>query len=469
MWTAEALKRDFAVPLVTAGPVDLAQLNRFYGTAISSREISVSSLPMPRSLGGRKAPSGLRGAFATRALKQFARGYDLLISTYNPCDFGVPAIQCVADFSWDEELRRRFDPPPGGVRGLFHRLPWLRDPYLRLCRIVAPPSGRNLFSGEDMIVANSRWTAAKLRERYGVEAEVVYPPVAGECPDIPHERRRDDFVCIGRISAEKRIERMINIVAGVRRRGHDVRIRIIGPLDSSPYSRRIGSLAQRHPEWVILEGSCVSEKKAGIMANCRYGIHGREGEAFGIGVAEMVKAGCITFAPAEGGPAEIVSHAALLYRDNDDAVEKIRTVLNRIVRAPLSLIYKLLKILSQILTGIDLPCEVTIGRRFKIEHFGGIIVSGDTVFGDDVVIRNGVTVGLRRTGIRGAPVIGNRVDIGAGAKILGAITVGDDVAIGANAVVLKDVPSNCIAVGVPARVIRRHSGKREGVAAGGSK
>ena len=91
----------------------------------------------------------------------------------------------------------------------------------------------------------------------------------------------------------------------------------------------------------------------------------------------------------------------------------------------------------------------------RIDHFGGVIVSGDTVIGDDVVIRNGVTIGLRRTGVRGAPVIGNRVDIGTGAKILGTITIGDDVAIGANAVVLKDVPANSIAVGVPAKILPR--------------
>ena len=145
-------------------------------------------------------------------------------------------------------------------------------------------------------------------------------------------------------------------------------------------------------------------------------------------------------------------------------------VRSRILRAPLSFIYRILKILSQILTGIDLPCEVTIGRRFRIEHFGGIIVSGDAVFGDDVVIRNGVTVGLRRTGVPGAPVIGNRVDIGAGAKVLGAITLGDDVAVGANAVVLENVPANHIAVGVPARIIPRHSPRgRFELVAGASK
>jgi serine O-acetyltransferase len=131
------------------------------------------------------------------------------------------------------------------------------------------------------------------------------------------------------------------------------------------------------------------------------------------------------------------------------------TIRPRWLRLPFSLLYKILKPICEILTGIELPCETVVGRRFRIDHFGGIIISGDAVFGDDCVIRNGVTVGLRHTGIRGAPIIGNRVDIGAGAKILGPIHVGDDVAIGANAVVLKDVPANSIAVGVPARILPR--------------
>jgi serine O-acetyltransferase len=132
---------------------------------------------------------------------------------------------------------------------------------------------------------------------------------------------------------------------------------------------------------------------------------------------------------------------------------------SRWLRLPFSFLYKFLKPVSEILTGIELPCEATLGKRFRIDHFGGIILSGDAVFGDDCVIRNGVTVGLRHTGQRGAPVIGNRVDIGAGAKILGAIRIGDDVAIGANAVVLTDVPSDSIAVGVPARIIPRNKSK----------
>ncbi|MGY6631116.1 MAG: serine O-acetyltransferase [Wenzhouxiangella sp.] len=126
-----------------------------------------------------------------------------------------------------------------------------------------------------------------------------------------------------------------------------------------------------------------------------------------------------------------------------------------LLRKPFSLLYKLLKVFGQILTGIDLPCETRIGRRLRIEHFGGIVISGDAVIGDDVVIRNGVTIGLKRTGQRGAPVIGDRVDIGAGAKLLGAIRVGHDAVIGANAVVLQDVPDGALAVGIPARIIPR--------------
>lgn len=131
-------------------------------------------------------------------------------------------------------------------------------------------------------------------------------------------------------------------------------------------------------------------------------------------------------------------------------------------RKPFSFVYKILKISSQIMTGIDLPCEAMVGRRLIIEHFGGIVVSGDAVIGDDVVIRNGVTIGLKRKNERGAPTIGNGVDIGAGAKILGAIRIGHGAVIGANAVVLTDVPDHALAVGIPARIVKRSAATHGG-------
>lgn len=128
---------------------------------------------------------------------------------------------------------------------------------------------------------------------------------------------------------------------------------------------------------------------------------------------------------------------------------------SRPLRVPFSFAYKVLKFGADALLGIEIPCEAVIGKGFTIEHTGAIVISGDAVFGDDCVVRQGVTVGLRNRNRRGSPKIGNRVDIGAGAKLLGDITIGDDVAIGANAVVLCDVPSGSIAVGVPAVVKAR--------------
>jgi len=120
------------------------------------------------------------------------------------------------------------------------------------------------------------------------------------------------------------------------------------------------------------------------------------------------------------------------------------------LRKLLSLIYKFLYKFVQILTGIKLPCEVPVGKGFVIEHSGDIVVSGFASFGDHCRIRNGVVIGLARTEEPCAPQLGDDVDVGAGAKLLGNIRIGNHVRIGANAVVVTDVPDNCIAVGVPA-------------------
>jgi serine O-acetyltransferase len=126
-----------------------------------------------------------------------------------------------------------------------------------------------------------------------------------------------------------------------------------------------------------------------------------------------------------------------------------------ILRKFFSLIYKILYKFIQIITGIELPCEAEIGSNFIIDHFGGIVVSGYTKIGDNCRIRNGVVIGLKNVEEVGAPEIGNNVDIGAGAKVLGKIKIGNNVLIGANAVVICDVPDNSIAVGVPALIKTR--------------
>ncbi|MFO1413333.1 MAG: serine acetyltransferase [Burkholderiales bacterium] len=126
------------------------------------------------------------------------------------------------------------------------------------------------------------------------------------------------------------------------------------------------------------------------------------------------------------------------------------TVRPALLRKALSLVYHVAYKIVQVVTGIELPCEVPVGRGFVIEHSGGIVVSGFARFGDRCRIRNGVVVGLARVEDPCAPQIGDDVDIGAGAKLLGNIRIGNHVRIGANAVVLCDVPDHSIAVGVPA-------------------
>jgi serine O-acetyltransferase len=125
------------------------------------------------------------------------------------------------------------------------------------------------------------------------------------------------------------------------------------------------------------------------------------------------------------------------------------------LRAPFSLLYRAMYRHVRNVYGIDLPYTVQLGRRVIIEHQSAIVIHGDCQIGNDCVLRQGVTLGNRYLEKPlEAPKLGDRVNVGAGAKILGQITLGDDVNIGANAVVLIDVPAGGTAVGIPARLLR---------------
>ena len=104
--------------------------------------------------------------------------------------------------------------------------------------------------------------------------------------------------------------------------------------------------------------------------------------------------------------------------------------------------------------GISIPYTTRIGAGFYIGHFGGIVVNEAAVIGKNCNISQGVTIGqLNRGARKGVPVIGDAVYIGPGAAIIGAVRVGSGCAIGANAVVSRDLCTNAVAVGVPAKVI----------------
>ncbi|MGI8392930.1 serine O-acetyltransferase [Leucobacter sp. W1038] len=107
--------------------------------------------------------------------------------------------------------------------------------------------------------------------------------------------------------------------------------------------------------------------------------------------------------------------------------------------------------LTRFFTGIEIHPGARIGRRLFIDHGMGVVIGETAVIGDDVLIYHGVTLG--GTGHHGGkrhPTIGNRVVIGAGAKLLGNITLGDDCAVGANAVVVSSAPPWSTLTGIPA-------------------
>jgi len=111
-------------------------------------------------------------------------------------------------------------------------------------------------------------------------------------------------------------------------------------------------------------------------------------------------------------------------------------------------------LLVRTLLNCEIPAGCRIGRNLRLPHGGkGIVIDKNAVIGDNVTLFHQVTIGRQMSDKHGSPVIGDDVLIGTGAKIVGPVTIGDHSKIGANAVVVRDVPPNSTAVGIPARII----------------
>lgn len=115
---------------------------------------------------------------------------------------------------------------------------------------------------------------------------------------------------------------------------------------------------------------------------------------------------------------------------------------------------------TKFFTGIEIHPGATIGKGLMIDHGSGVVIGETTIIGDDCTLYQGVTLGGTGKDVgKRHPTLGNNVMIGSGAKVLGPLLIGDNSKVASNAVVLKSIPPNCTAVGVPARVVRQ-DGKR---------
>jgi glycosyltransferase involved in cell wall biosynthesis len=322
LYAVEALKRDYDVTLITGGKVDLPRLNAYYGTDLRPGEFTIREVRLPLGLHRTPKFAGLRGALFTRECRRLAPRFDVITSHYNPCDFGVPLIQFVADFTFAPRLQQALDPTTATERRWWYGDTILRRAYLGLCERLAPSQAENWK--KNVTVANSQWTAGILEREFGLVARrVQFPPVPGNFPAVAWDEKESGFVCVGRVVPEKRMDAVIGILDQVRQQGFELHLHILGGLDDSPFAKKLQALASRHRDWVFLEGRVAGEAKRELMARHKFGINGCKREAFGIAVAELVKAGCITFVPNGGGQTEIVDHPALTFENGDDAVRKI--------------------------------------------------------------------------------------------------------------------------------------------------
>lgn len=316
----QALRDRYDVQLLAFGPPDVGALNAHYGTNLSSRDFTYLD-PGCSGLGTRRLPlrlSLLRIAYLQAAARRVVARLQpaVVIGFHGEMDVGVRAMQYV-------HFPMLSEPRPDAERW-YHVKPlvWL---YRRaaLGRVSLDQVRRNYT------LVNSTFVAERYTEAHGIEPAVLHPPVSFAASPQPWDAREDVFVCAGRISREKRIAEVVEILATVRRRGYDIALRLVGHVEQRDYARGLEPLLARHREWVRMEGPLPKAEYARLMAGARYGIHGMREEHFGIVVAEMQRAGCIVFAPDSGGPAEILGgDSRLLVKTDADAVEKIVRVLD---------------------------------------------------------------------------------------------------------------------------------------------
>lgn len=177
----------------------------------------------------------------------------------------------------------------------------------------------------------------------------------------------------------------------------------------------------------------------------------RNANPAGIGIIDLLRE---DFATYDRNPAEPGFWAIAVHRFGNWRMG----VRPRVVRAPLSLLYRAMFTSVNWLWGIDMGYNMKLGRRVRIWHHGGMVLSARSI-GDDVHIRHNTTFGVARRGENWKkPVIEDRVDIGVGACILGDVTIGHDTAVGANAVVLKSCPPFSTVVGVPGHIVEKQPG-----------
>lgn len=322
--TIEAIQTQHDVKLFTFEKPNFHQFNSYFNTSVNPIPVWETKLVGPLfnatvaqfnalSNGRFGSHIKLKTGILKRLVSRKTKDYDLTISTANEMALPNPSIQYI-HFPL---FNARFDEEYGVSGPVSIGYDWLTS-------TIAGANSENLR--QNTLLANSDWTAEVVNRRYNIKPKVVYPPVnVEEFHGEPWEDREDGFVSIGRISPDKRTLRIIKIIAGIRRRGHEVHLHIIGSFAkrNEEYADRVRRTAATK-DWISVEGETTREELVEICGTHKYGIHGKPLEHFGISIAELVAAGTLPFVPDDGGQVELVGNQQeLLFGSTEEAIEII--------------------------------------------------------------------------------------------------------------------------------------------------
>jgi len=324
MQVLEALKGEYELYLITSSPFDLADFNSFYQTNVNSRDVRIKVIKRPFPIDNKNIFSAIVDFRISRYCKRVSGDFDIMFSLYNAMDFGRRGIQYIIDPNFNSGLLSTLDSGKSKYRRIFHRESLFRSFYLRISNILSGFS----FEGmkKNLTICDSGWTAKLTEKYYSLKTKTIYPPVQDNITTLPFSGRENGFVCLGRVSSDKRVDRIIEIIKRLRSRGLDLHLHIVGKAFNESQLRQLKSLVSEEDK-IFFEGLVSNQRKNELIGSHKFGIHGKPYDPFGIAIAEMVKSGCIVWVPDGGGQREIVNHDELMYKSIDDAVEKIESVL----------------------------------------------------------------------------------------------------------------------------------------------
>ena len=313
----EALQGKHEVTLFTISKTGLATLNELFGTAAN---VAVRRPPLGRRLAtlfsraddrfGPQLP--LRSALLTRWFRRHADGFDVAVSTANEFALPLPSVQYVHFPQFNAGV-----PGPDGthgdgrLNGLWTRIAGLADRRL---------------PGNATLLANSGYTASHVAARYGREPGVLHPPV-DQIPGEPWSEREEGVVTVGRIAPDNRTLDAIRIVDGVRDRGVDLHLHLVGSA-ADAYRSHVQRVREAVDEraYVTLHSDVSRDRLEELLGSHRYGLNTKHGEHFGMALAEYVAAGMVAFAHDSGGQREVVDgQPDRLFDSVPEAVDRIAT------------------------------------------------------------------------------------------------------------------------------------------------